>query len=664
MDSIHANEIPNYLPKPGSAFAEHFEIERFIGTGGIGAVYCARQKILDRQVALKIFPKQVLQDETATRRFLQERQAMASLEHPNIVRALSAGISADGFPYIAQELVSGESLDKFLEREKRLDPVLHASIYRDIFSALAYSHSKGIVHRDLKPSNIIVDEFGNAKIVDFGLAKLLLPSEGEKTAAATKTGLLVGSPAFMSPEQAKGSSCDHRSDIYSLGVLLFRCLSGRELFPAETALQVLYRHLNDTPPTLESGVCGNINIVALNKVLSKCLEKEPAQRYQSVELLSVAFFAALDSAEPLRLSRYLKRNAPKIAVAVLSGLLLAGACLLINGKLRSRTIAEKASKSDSKKNALSASPFVIIRDANAIWKTGDELPKTLPKEASAKFVEAQNEIEPVFDLLKNRPDPYATFLAVCYKARILRSRIFLVEKCNDDNSLHLRTRLQLETEKTFHNAVAQMKTGWLYERAVLYIEKGVTYVEFEDWENAIGSFLKGRILLKGTKKISPCAEAGRFYDDFPFAHQTPYHLWLDCLQGLAYSFEAKGDKANASLYFQELANFIFADKEQIASPNSFHFLSKYAQFLFNSGQKSKAINLIAKMKSSLKLCEKQKWLAADYSDLGRLYVSQGMVAEAREAGRLASSYQGESLSPVLKGVTQHIRETMKNAEKK
>ena len=206
----------------------HYKILDEISRGGMGIVYRAVDTKLNREVALKVLPADLISDPERKRRFLQEAHAAASLEHPHIASIYEVD-EADGVTFMVMELIGGDKLKDVIEREKlSLARVLDLSV--EVAEGLARAHDKGIVHRDLKPANIMLTEDGHAKIIDFGLAKLVEPLQGSGEEAQTAfrretdPGIVMGTVSYMSPEQARGSKVDHRSDIFTFGIVLYEML--------------------------------------------------------------------------------------------------------------------------------------------------------------------------------------------------------------------------------------------------------------------------------------------------------------------------------------------------------------------------------------------------------------------------------------------------------
>jgi eukaryotic-like serine/threonine-protein kinase len=263
----------------------HYEIIEKLGEGGMGAVWKARDTRLDRFVALKTLPAEKLSDPERRRRFVQEAKAASALNHPNIVHIYDIA-DADALPFIAMEFVAGKTFDQLIGRKGlRLNEVLKYAI--QISDALARAHSAGIIHRDLKPSNIMVDEHGLVKVLDFGLAKLTETTAGElgETATlkieerpSTEEGTILGTVAYMSPEQAEGKPVDARSDIFSFGSVLYEMITGRRAFHGDSKLSTLSAILKEEPKAA-SGIVPNMPR-DLEKIISHCLRKDTERRFQ------------------------------------------------------------------------------------------------------------------------------------------------------------------------------------------------------------------------------------------------------------------------------------------------------------------------------------------------------------------------------------------------
>jgi serine/threonine protein kinase/tetratricopeptide (TPR) repeat protein len=270
----------------------HFRIVEKLGEGGMGVVYKATDENLRRTVALKVLPDSLSNDEDRRRRFLREARSAAAVTHANIATVYDSG-EADGHVFIAMELVEGETLRARLEKEMSIAEAVR--IAKDIARGLARAHEKGIIHRDLKPENLMITRHGEVKILDFGLAKA--HEEQPPTASAlekadtetnlTREGKLLGTPGYMSPEQARGQEVDARTDVFAFGVVLYEMVTGERPFVGETTQDVLTAVMRDTP-TRASAV-NPLASVEIDRVIERCLEKMRDARYANGQELSDAF---------------------------------------------------------------------------------------------------------------------------------------------------------------------------------------------------------------------------------------------------------------------------------------------------------------------------------------------------------------------------------------
>lgn len=263
-----------------------FRIEERIGQGAMAAVYRAYQPSVNRQVALKIIRLDRGMHEEFRRRFAREAEMIARLEHIHILPIYAYGIQ-DELAYLAMRLLRGGSLNDLMRRQPlSLDRV--ADIFNQVARGLAYAHSQGVIHRDLKPSNIMLDDAGNAYLTDFGLAKFT-----EDSAELTRSGIIVGTPAYMSPEQLRGEPLDHRSDLYSLGVILYNMVTGRLPFDTSSGdlVSIIYQHL-EKPPTPPTQINPAIP-PAVEAVILRALQKDRADRFDSAPAMARALNEAL-----------------------------------------------------------------------------------------------------------------------------------------------------------------------------------------------------------------------------------------------------------------------------------------------------------------------------------------------------------------------------------
>jgi serine/threonine protein kinase/Flp pilus assembly protein TadD len=273
---------------PGTRLGR-YDIRSLLGAGGMGEVYLAHDTSLRRDVAIKVLPNDAARDRERLRRFEQEAQAVSSLNHPNILTIYEIGVHDDTL-FVATELVEGESLRDRMARE-RLDAREVLDIGVQIASALAAAHATGIIHRDIKPENIMVRKDGIVKVLDFGLAKLVARGTTEDAASATKTtadtlpGVVLGTVHYMSPEQARGLQADPRTDIWSLGVVLYELLAGRSTFEGTTSSDLIAAILRTDPPPLTTHVRNAPP--ELERIVTKALQKDREERYQDAKDLAI-----------------------------------------------------------------------------------------------------------------------------------------------------------------------------------------------------------------------------------------------------------------------------------------------------------------------------------------------------------------------------------------
>ncbi len=254
-----------------------FEVLGKLGKGGMGTVLKARQVSMDRLVALKILPKKLAEDERFVQRFLREARSAARLRHPNIVQAHDVGF-VDGYYFFAMEFVDGQTLSEIVGREGPLEANRALDAMKQVASALAAAHKEGIVHRDIKPANIMIDKDGQVRVTDFGLAKR---TEGD--VEVTADGAVVGTPAYVAPEMAKGGEADHRSDLYSLGATVFCALAGRPPFEGKNFSEIIVKQVNEPAPPLAS-LAPRVDR-RLCHIVDRLLRKNPEARYPSATAL-------------------------------------------------------------------------------------------------------------------------------------------------------------------------------------------------------------------------------------------------------------------------------------------------------------------------------------------------------------------------------------------
>ena len=269
----------------GRTIAQKYRVEALIGEGGMGKVYRAHQVALDKMVVLKVLRHSLLSDERTVARFKREAKAASRLNHPNSISILDFGQTEDGALYIAMEFVPGQDLHTVLSKDGPLGESRIVRLISQVLSALSDAHRAGVIHRDLKPENIMVEQRRNeadfVKVLDFGIAKI---QDGDDGPALTRTGFVCGTPEYMSPEQARGGTLDHRSDLYAVGVILYQLVTGRLPFESDSAVGYATKHLTEEPippsrrrPELRISQ-------PLERLIMRALSKDPDDRPEDAEV--------------------------------------------------------------------------------------------------------------------------------------------------------------------------------------------------------------------------------------------------------------------------------------------------------------------------------------------------------------------------------------------
>ncbi len=291
----------------GTVIGGRYQVEQVIGIGGFGAVYRCTQLNMQQTVAVKVLRNEHLTSLEHVKRFTREAQSVSRLKHPNTIHIFDFGSHSDGALYVAMEFLEGETLAHRLDQYGKIHWETMVLIATQVCHSLTEAHAIGLVHRDLKPENIMLIPVAGdpnfVKVLDFGIAKMQKDPSKPGEASLTEAGMIMGTPTYMAPEQAKGEEVDARSDIYALGVLMYEALTGHAPFQDETAMKVLVAHIKDpVPPFAKYATPGEVP-VEIEQVVMQCLEKDPAKRpastVQLVDRLVAAARRARESAAAL-----------------------------------------------------------------------------------------------------------------------------------------------------------------------------------------------------------------------------------------------------------------------------------------------------------------------------------------------------------------------------
>jgi eukaryotic-like serine/threonine-protein kinase len=297
----------------------HYRIVQPIGAGGMGEVYLAEDTRLDRKVALKILPAEMAIDRDRMKRFIREAKAASAIDHPGIVHVYEINES-DGIHFIAMQYIEGQTLKSVLNgKPLSIQEFLNYAL--PLTDAISEAHNRGITHRDLKPANVMISNKGQIKLLDFGIARIEKRSDDTESMSNTKSGALLGTVGYMSPEQALGKTIDHRSDIFSIGILFYEMITGKQPFSADTTSQTIDRIIHSQPDaiiTLNQAVP-----LELERIIRKCLEKDPNNRFQSSgELLIDLKNLNHDLNSGITTSRPVRKQFPIMKILILLALIL------------------------------------------------------------------------------------------------------------------------------------------------------------------------------------------------------------------------------------------------------------------------------------------------------------------------------------------------------
>lgn len=397
-ESVEVEAKPAGLAATGLPIIEDVELDSLVGRGAFSLVYSGRQRMLDRKVAVKILSASTHSDDSTLARFKQEAKLTSRLSHPNIIKVLSYGVADSGAPYLVMEYAEGKTLEAELQEKRTSSLLQFRQIFIPILSALSYAHEHKIVHRDIKPANIVISSNADGsilpKLLDLGLAKTF--ENADDSQHRTKTGIFVGTPAYMSPEQCSGAEVDGRSDLYSLACVMYEYLHAEPPFSGGSALEIMSKQIQSAPASIpqfcdETGVGPKL---AAN-ILS-ALEKDPSKRPQSAEEFSSSLLASLRDTDLTNTflkgqkSSTSKPDSKAVFLCILIGLIASGFLLFaVLPKSQNRRIVRSSAK--------------------RIVKTDELIPRTSRNSELAEIEKFKNgndqqRLEAFFRLLKIIPD--------------------------------------------------------------------------------------------------------------------------------------------------------------------------------------------------------------------------------------------------------------------
>src|SRR5713226_413735 len=337
----------------GTDFGPRYHVESLLGSGGMGKVYKARDRELDRTVAIKVLRPDLMTDAQAMQRFKHELLLASSISHPNILRIHDLG-EYNAVKFISMAYVDGGDLTQALRKEGRLPLERVLNIMKQLAAALGAAHGVNVVHRDLKPQNILLGSGDHVYVTDFGIAKTL---ESDRT-SVTRTGAVLGTPLYMSPEQVEGKPLDHRSDLYTYGLIFYELLTGVLPFSGDTTFQLMYQRVHQLPKRPET-VIPDLPLY-LSRICLKCLEKEPAKRYQSASeiLVDLEFKHAPTHTRTVQIT--LPAISKKLSLISGSALILLVAGLLAIPQVRDFVFRHKSAEATSAIPSLKQGKFVAV----------------------------------------------------------------------------------------------------------------------------------------------------------------------------------------------------------------------------------------------------------------------------------------------------------------
>jgi serine/threonine protein kinase len=367
---VSPSQPPDDAALVRAALADEYDILEELGRGGMAVVFRARERALDRDVAIKVLPRALAFDAALVERFQREARIAAALEHPHIVPIHRVGRAGDTIFFVMKHVKGGSLADRLHDRHHLPADEIH-KVLVEVGGALAYAAERGVVHRDIKPENILFDESGRALVTDFGIAR------STDATAMTRAGTSVGTPRYMSPEQARGKTVDGRSDIYSLGVVAYECLTGRAPFEGSDHYSLMYAHVSQPIPAPALDTPEERTVFG---VLEKMLRKEPADRPQSgAELEALLEGRAPNTPAPSRIRRTPRVPVWQVAAAATLIVALGAAALFSNrgGELKPKAgLAAQPPEPFSRcprASQLAAVPYRVLIDPVGVRKRGSDI---------------------------------------------------------------------------------------------------------------------------------------------------------------------------------------------------------------------------------------------------------------------------------------------------
>ncbi|MDQ3759562.1 MAG: protein kinase [Actinomycetota bacterium] len=449
----------------GKVLSSRYRLEGKLGSGGMSTVYLALDETLQRKVAAKVLHREMSDQPDQLERFRREARAVAQLSHPNVVAVIDAGNDEDGHPYIVFEYVEGETLKARIDRFGRL-PLDEAAAYAiEVGRGLQAAHLAHMVHRDVKPQNVLIDTEGRAKVTDFGIA---LSQEAD---GLTKTGRVLGTTDYVSPEQAMGKPVDDRSDIYSLGILLYEMLRGDVPFKAETLVGVAMKHVNDPMPDIQATRPGTS--AALAAVIERATHKDPKKRYRDMG----SMLADLEGALEVEIARaggatgeattVLKSVPARQRILSPRSVSIVGILLVLAGVLVALALVELGGEADEQPSPVAGN------EEETAPASGEEIPLSNPVDFDPLGDDAEHP-EAVDNAIDG--DPATFWLTESYDAGPV-----LADAGKEG------VGLIVETEEVVLGRQLEIQTddpGWTFE---VYGAEGEAPDDIDDWGEPIGS---------------------------------------------------------------------------------------------------------------------------------------------------------------------------------